>query len=50
MTEEKCIKMKRILGAIQFSSDGVDTTMNLVNENMKCGEGVTKWTWHSKQK
>jgi hypothetical protein len=31
MTEEKCIKMKGILGAIQFSSDGMDTTKNPLN-------------------
>jgi len=29
--QEKCIKMKVILGAIQFSSDGVDITKNLLH-------------------
>jgi hypothetical protein len=41
--------MKGILGAIQFSSDGIDTTMNLLN-NLKCGGRVTEWAWQSKQK
>jgi hypothetical protein len=31
MTEEKCIKMKGILGAIHFISDGMDKTKNLLN-------------------
>jgi hypothetical protein len=35
MTEQMCMQMKGILGAIHFSSDGMDPTMNVLNKKPK---------------
>jgi hypothetical protein len=37
MTEQMRIQMKGILGAIHFSSDGMDTTMNVLNTKPEVG-------------